>query len=152
MIYFIIDVQIISYYFISFSFVIISDFYFGYAYVVFNCFPIISHITIVDIISVLSFFFVCFANPGIINDKKYSEKELKEKYKVLRRFNCCQICHICVPETIKIGHCEYCGRCIIEQNHHSFIFGKCIGKYTFFVYFIFISSEIIIVCKIVFKK
>ena len=61
---------------------------------VFNTFPIISHITIVDIISVLSFFFVCFANPGIINDKKYSEKEIKEKYKVLRRFNCCQICHI----------------------------------------------------------
>ena len=115
---------------------------------VFNCFPIISHITIVDIISMLSFFFVCFANPGIINDKKYSEKEIKEKYKVLRRFNCCQICHICVPETIKIGHCEYCGRCIIEQNHHSFIFGKCIGKYTFFVYFIFIFSEIIIVCRI----
>ena len=98
------------------------------------------------------FFFVCFANPGIINDKKYSEKEIKEKYKVLRRFNCCQICHICVPETIKIGHCEYCGRCIIEQNHHSFIFGKCIGKYTFFVYFIFIFSEIIIVCKIVLKN
>ena len=108
----------------------------------------VSFTSIVDITSVLSFLFVCFANPGIIHDKKYSEKEIKEKYKVLRRFNCCQICHIYVPETIKIGHCEYCGRCIIEQNHHSFIFGKCIGKYTFFVYIIFITSEMIIVCKI----
>ena len=99
-------------------------------------------------ISLISFFFVCLANPGIIDIKEYSETKIKEKYKILRRFTSCKKCNIIVPETIKFEHCEDCKRCIMNQTHHSIIFGKCIGKNTFFTYIICLISQILIIDRI----
>ena len=98
-------------------------------------------------ISFISFFFICLANPGIINDIEYSEKKIKEKYQNLNRFIFCKKCNIYIPKHIKYEHCEYCKKCIIEQTHHCTIFGKCIGKYTFVMYIICILSQVFIICR-----
>ena len=96
----------------------------------------------------MSFLFVCLANPGIIDDKEYSEVKMKEKYKILRRFKSCKKCNIIVPETINFEHCQNCRRCIINPSHHSMIFDKCIGKYNFFNYIICLNSQILIIARI----
>ena len=98
-------------------------------------------------ISFISFFFVYLANPGIINVIEYSEMKIKEKYKNLNRFRFCKKCNIYVPQHIKYEHCEYCKKCIIAHHHHSTIFGKCIGKYTFLMYMIFLVSQVLTVCR-----
>ena len=102
-------------------------------------------------ISFISFFFVCLANPGIINDIEYSEKKIKEKYQNLNRFIFCEKCNIYIPKHIKYEHCEYCKKCIIEQTHHSMIFGKCIGKYTFLIFIIFILSQVFIIGRFIYN-
>ena len=91
-------------------------------------------------VSLISFLFVCFANPGIIDIKKYFVDDINEKYQGLDRFRCCIKCNIYLPEPIKYEHCQHCGRCIFDKSHHSSIFGKCIGKYNYYSYYIFILS------------
>ena len=91
-------------------------------------------------VSLISFLFICFANPGIIDIKKYFVDDINEKYQGLDRFRCCIKCNIYLPEPIKYEHCQHCGRCIFDKSHHSSIFGKCIGKYNYYSYYIFILS------------
>ena len=93
-------------------------------------------------ISIVSFLFVCLANPGIINSGKYSKNEINEKFKNKDRYRCCEKCFIYMPKHIKFNHCEYCKICILEKNHHDKIFGKCIGKYTHPFFIILLISEI----------
>ena len=93
-------------------------------------------------ISIVSFLFVCLANPGIINSGKYSKNEINEKFKNKDRYRCCEKCFIDMPKHIKFIHCEYCKICILEKNHHDKIFGKCIGKYTYPFFIILLISEI----------
>ena len=95
-----------------------------------------------------SFLIVCFGNPGIIIDKQYSEEEIKKKYKDLNRFIFCKKCHMCIPRILKPQHCDFCGICIESHNHHSFIFGKCVGKYTYVFYLIFILFSTLTTVKI----
>ena len=90
-------------------------------------------------ISIVSFLFVCLANPGIINSGKYSKNEINEKFKNKDRY---KKCFIDMPKHIKFIHCEYCKICILEKNHHDKIFGKCIGKYTYPFFIILLISEI----------
>ena len=93
---------------------------------------------IVIVFLILSFFFNCFLNPGIIEKEIWNAKKIKESYQDLSRFQCCEKCEICVPKFMKSKHCDSCGLCVENCSHHSFIFGKCIGKNNFFIYYSFI--------------
>ena len=99
------------------------------------------------IVILLSFFFTCFSNPGIISKEIWNEKKITEKYKDLSRFNRCKICHIYTPKFMRSEHCDNCGLCIEKQIHHCFIFGKCVGKKNFFAYFSFVLFFIIYWCR-----
>ena len=125
---------------IYFSFLMFMDSHFHYIYVVLNILLRIFSNHFLNYVSLISFLFVCFANPGIIDIKKYFVDDINEKYQGLDRFRCCIKCNIYLPEPIKYEHCQHCGRCIFDKSHHSSIFGKCIGKYNYYSYYIFILS------------
>ena len=103
--------------------------------------------TIGIVLFVLSFFFNCFLNPGIVEKETWNSKKIKESYQDLSRFKCCEKCDICVPKFMKTQHCDSCGLCIENSSHHSFIFEKCIGKYNFFIFFSFVLFAIMYVTR-----
>lgn len=85
---------------------------------------------------IIFFLIDIFLNPGIIEKEKFSEKRIKDEYKDLSRFKNCKNCNIYVPKYLKPNHCEFCGICIENKNHHDFIIGKCVGKNTCLIHFL----------------
>ena len=146
---FIIDYQRIIFVLLYFFSTLLFDFIYRNVYLNFEIITFYLLNYAWNYISLISFLFICLANPGIIDDKEYSEVKMKEKYKILRRFKSCKKCNIIVPETINFEHCQNCRRCIINPSHHSMIFDKCIGKYNFFNFIICLMSQILIISRII---
>ena len=91
---FIIDVKRIFLFLVYSSILILIDIHYYYLYLEYDKFLKFLFTYYWYFISFISFFFVCLANPGIINDIEYSEKKIKEKYQNLNRFIFCEKCNI----------------------------------------------------------
>ena len=87
--------------------------------------------------NIISFILINFFNPGIIDKEIFHKNEHTQQIIDLKKNNVCEKCNIIVPKKLKFQHCDDCGICIKEINHHSFILNKCIGKYTIYFYFYF---------------
>ena len=147
-------VQTVCYYLLNYIFFIAKTLLYSfYLYIIIaiiveiydqkTLYPILGNNQIIFKISIItffiiSFFFTCFSNPGIVEKEKWDEKIIKEKYNDFTRFKYCKKCHIFVPKFFKSQHCNVCGICVEKQSHHSFIFSKCIGKYNLFFYHLFL--------------
>jgi len=57
----------------------------------------------------------------------------------------CNKCNIVVPKSYKAIHCSICDICVIGQDHHSPIAGKCIGKRNIIYFYSFIFGFIIFI-------
>ena len=75
---------------------------------------------------------ICFItlyliNPGIVlpNSPKLNENDTH-----------CDICNSYMNAKLQCIHCEYCGICVMNLDHHCIWLGKCIGKYTKVLFYI----------------
>ena len=102
-----------------------------------------SFTTMLFVLGYLSFS-VCYIllmvlNPGIpIEKKHYDIKDLNNNYKQCKICNC-----IYYKEDFKnVNHCEICGICVEECEHHCNFATKCIGKNNKKIYKAWIISSI----------
>lgn len=82
-----------------------------------------------------SFLTTAFKNPGLPNEKHFSDDEESNEQKQF-----CSICNISVNETIKISHCNICNICILGYDHHCLWSSKCIGEGNLMWFYLFIIS------------
>ena len=74
-------------------------------------------------------------NPGIIYSEK--DKNENENEKIY-----CHTCKFLYPKNNKrMEHCYTCNICICNYDHHCGVIGKCVGKYNFFLFIIFVLSS-----------
>ena len=74
-------------------------------------------------------------NPGI-PERKYYIKNIKiDKSKQYLK---CKKCNIITPKELEINHCNDCGICFLNHNHHCLWIGKCIGKGNSMFFYLFI--------------
>ena len=84
-------------------------------------------------LSLFNGIFTFIVNPGII----YSDKTKKENEKIY-----CSKCQFLYPKNNKrMEHCLICEICICNYDHHCGVIGKCIGKYNFISFIIFVLSS-----------
>lgn len=78
--------------------------------------------------------FIYLINPGIPDIKYYSkifiksENYIKMKNEEKKNYYLCEICNIIVNSNDNIEHCEDCGICLKDTDHHCYWTGKCITK------------------------
>ena len=85
-----------------------------------------------------SFIILLLMNPGIPGRNHFQYeyfKKFKEKANLLQR---CDICKILILKTEKSGHCAFCNICVMRYDHHCPWIGKCIGKYNFIIFYLFL--------------
>lgn len=87
-----------------------------------------------------SYLKVALSRPGIAHPRHAASSFERED----RRF--CAICELVRERGTE--HCEECGVCIIEMDHHCPWVGKCIGKENILDFYVFIGSTFInmIIC------
>ena len=65
-------------------------------------------------------------DPGILHGPKTLPPEVVANEKEYRTWRYCDVCEIFQPP--KAAHCNDCGSCIAELDHHCPWMGKCVGK------------------------
>ena len=48
----------------------------------------------------------------------------------------CKKCNIVVHKSLNVFHCNICGVCVLNYDHHSFWMGKCIGRNNWFLFYV----------------
>ena len=88
-------------------------------------------------------------NPGIPN-REYHINNLEVKYSDIPASELikCNKCNIVTPRSLNVEHCEICGVCIMEHDHHCQWTGKCIGKYNLTSFYIFVNSLLVYIIMI----
>ena len=102
-------------------------------------------------VMLISFYLMCFIghmyiyliNPGIPNIKYYSKTfiksenfiEMKDEEK--KGYYLCEICNIIVNVKDGIEHCDECGICVKNYDHHCYWTGKCIAKNNIWAFTLF---------------
>ena len=93
---------------------------------------------IISLILNLSFFIVTFStyilNPGTVYTRKPNENI---KY--------CKSCKYSYPYNQKLVHCNLCGICLVNVDHHCDVFGKCIAKNNIICFYSFLFGIFFIV-------
>ena len=72
-------------------------------------------------------------NPGTVYKRKSNENI---KY--------CRSCSYGYPYNPKLSHCNLCGVCFINEDHHCDVFGKCIAKNNVVCFYSFLFGVIIV--------
>ena len=84
------------------------------------------------LISIITFSFTTLylINPGIIlpNSPKLNENDIH-----------CNICNSYMSAKLHCIHCEYCGICVMNLDHHCMWLGKCVGRYTKVLFYIMLT-------------
>ena len=105
----------------------------------------------------LSFYLNCFINhmyiylinPGIPDIKQYSKTILKNqnfskmKNEEKKNYYLCEICNIIINSKDNIEHCEDCGICLRNYDHHCYWTGKCIAKNNIWAFNLFSLGTLI---------
>lgn len=91
---------------------------------------------------IVSFFLLVLMNPGIPKKEHYANDYILKIKTRLKDMVKCNKCNIVVPKSYKAIHCSICDICIIGQDHHNPIAGKCIGTKNIIYYYSFIFGFI----------
>ena len=93
----------------------------------------------------LSCFIVMFGNPGFSLETWRQLKFRKEGKRYEDYLNCVNICRHCrVPYPgRRLEHCDLCGLCVEDLDHHCVFFGKCIAKKNIIFFYISIYAFLI---------
>ena len=98
---------------------------------------------ILSFILFISFIYMSFNNPGIIEDANYKNIDWLEL--VFNDINIKNMCPYCKVKRIKLSrHCFFCNKCIKEHNYHCNIINNCIGENNCFGYIFFLVMHLII--------
>ena len=91
----------------------------------------------------ISFIYMSFNNPGIIEDANYKNIDWLEL--VINDINIKNMCPYCKVKKQKLSrHCFICRKCIKEQNYHCNIINNCIGENNWGGYIFFLVMHLII--------
>jgi hypothetical protein len=85
-----------------------------------------------------NYLFLLLVNPGIPGKENYQDifiNNYKGNLKLLQR---CDECKIVIHKNSKSKHCAYCNICILRYDHHCPWIGKCVGKYNFIIFYLFL--------------
>ena len=88
-------------------------------------------VPISSFLAIISALLLLIINPGII----YSDNKSKKKEKIY-----CSYCKFLYPINKKLEHCDECGVCICNYDHHCGVIGKCVGKYNKILFCLFVLS------------
>jgi hypothetical protein len=86
---------------------------------------------------IVSFFVLVLINPGIPKKEHYAYDYFLRIKSRLKDMQKCSKCNIIVPKSYKVIHCSICDICIIGQDHHNPIAGKCNGTKNIIYFSIF---------------
>lgn len=89
--------------------------------------------------TVVSYFIVCFSDPGFVNRESPAYKRLASK---------CTLCHMSKP--VRTHHCSLCDRCVLKMDHHCPWVQNCIGanNYGEFYHLIIVTTVTLILSMI----
>ena len=91
----------------------------------------------------ISFIYMSFNNPGIIEDSNYKNIDWLEL--VFNDVPIKNMCPYCKEKRKKLSkHCFFCNKCIKEQNYHCNIVNNCIGENNYGGYIFFLVMHLII--------
>ena len=91
----------------------------------------------------ISFIYMTFNNPGIIEDANYKNIDWLEL--VFNDINIKNMCPYCKVKRQRLSkHCFFCKKCIKEQNYHCNILNNCIGENNWGGYIFFLFMHLII--------
>jgi palmitoyltransferase len=91
----------------------------------------------------ISFIYMSFNNPGIIEDSNYKNIDwLELVFNDVPIKNMCPYCKVRRQKLSK--HCFFCNKCIKEQNYHCNIVNNCIGENNYGGYIFFLLIHLII--------
>ena len=91
----------------------------------------------------ISFIYMSFNNPGIIEDSNYKNIDwLELVFNDVPIKNMCPYCKVRRQKLSK--HCFFCNKCIKEQNYHCNIVNNCIGENNYGEYIFFLLMHLII--------
>ena len=91
----------------------------------------------------ISFIYMSFNNPGIIEDANYKNIDWLEL--VFNDINIKNMCPYCKVKKQKLSrHCFICKKCIREQNYHCNVINNCIGENNWGGYIFFLAMNLII--------
>ena len=86
------------------------------------------------LITIISGVLTLILNPGIIYNLK--NEGINSENKIY-----CFQCRFQYPHlNMTLTHCENCGVCYVERDHHCDVFGKCVAKNNLFIFTIFAIS------------
>ena len=96
-------------------------------------------ISLLYLLYLFPFLYIFLKNPGIAGREHYMDTFKFEKQEDKKNYQKCSKCHIIIPKSFEVIHCQKCGVCIIKQDHHCPWTGKCISKNNikFFIIFSF---------------
>ena len=102
---------------------------------------------ILSFIIFISFIYMSFNNPGILEDANYKNIDWLEL--VFNDINIKNMCPYCKVKRQRLSrHCFFCNKCIKEQNYHCNILNNCIGENNWGGYIFFLAMHLIIFCYI----
>ena len=96
--------------------------------------------TLIFILYMFTYLNVFLKNPGIPGREYYSDTFKFENEEDKKNYQKCSKCHIIIPKSFKVVHCQKCGICVIKQDHHCPWTGKCVGKNNLWFFCVFSSS------------
>ena len=98
---------------------------------------------IMKFILLITFIYMSFVNPGIIEDVNYKNIDWFEL--VFNDINIKNMCPYCKVKRKRLSrHCFFCNKCIKEQNYHCNIINNCIGQNNWGAYIFFLVMHMII--------
>ena len=116
--------------------------------------PTIKFYGIIIYIIHLILYLICFLkNPGIPPKSLWIENYFKNKNNDKDKnysIRICKDCKIIIESTEHIEHCKTCNICVMENEHHSFWIGKCVGKKNKYYYNCFVFMTGVLVLYLVF--
>ena len=96
--------------------------------------PIIITETTFFIIHAFSHLLTILLNPGIPGRQFYNKKSININGNM--ELIECKKCNIIVHKSLDVYHCNICGVCVLNYDHHSFWMGKCIGRNNWFLFYV----------------
>lgn len=107
--------------------------------------------TIIYFIYIVSHSLTMLVNQGVPSQKYLDmvnalvENDKLNGIKDNSHYRKCNKCNINVLIKDNVVHCDDCGLCIIEYDHHCPWTSKCIGKYNFYIFHTFCVSIFILI-------
>ena len=92
-------------------------------------FPYMKYLLIIFYLnSFLSHMYIFLLNPGIPTPEHFNKIILNQKNYNKNDYLYCDVCNIIIKATDGVEHCDECGICMNEYDHHCYWTGKCIAK------------------------